>query len=91
MIKIVRFSMAAMGRGQNCQFQLVHKLQSKLFISAWLNGSCSKLLAPACLDDLNTPWLKLSVSAWLERIIIKIVSSSMSGICHGQNSLLQHG
>jgi hypothetical protein len=28
---------------------------------------------------------KSSVSAWLERVTVKIVSFSISGMCHGQN------
>jgi hypothetical protein len=40
----------------------------------------------------NVSWTKLSVPAYLEYVIVKIVRFSMSGRleCHGQNRLFQH-
>jgi hypothetical protein len=31
------------------------------------------------------------VSAWIECVMVKIVSFSMAGMCDGQNRQLQHG
>jgi hypothetical protein len=39
----------------------------------------------------NVSWSKLSVSVWLEYVMVKSVSFSMAGIIHGQNRLFQHG
>jgi hypothetical protein len=39
----------------------------------------------------NVPWSKSAVSVWLEYVMVKIISFSMSGICYGQNRLFQHG
>jgi hypothetical protein len=38
----------------------------------------------------NTSWSKLSVSAWLECVMVKIVSCSRTGMCHGPNGQFQH-
>jgi hypothetical protein len=36
-------------------------------------------------------WSKLSVSAWLDYVMVKIVSFIMAGLCHGQTRPFQHG
>jgi hypothetical protein len=39
---------------------------------------------------IRRAWSKLSVSALLEYVIVKIVGSSLAGMCHGQNLQIQH-
>jgi hypothetical protein len=39
----------------------------------------------------NVSWSKSSISAWLECVLVKIVSFSMFEIPHGQNRQFQHG
>jgi hypothetical protein len=40
--------------------------------------------------DWNVLWSKSSVSAWLEYVMVQIVSFCMAGLRHGQNCPFQH-
>jgi hypothetical protein len=42
------------------------------------------------LHGWNVLWSTRLVSAWLDYVVIKIASFSMSGMCGGQNHILQH-
>jgi hypothetical protein len=75
-VKIVRFSIAGICHGQNCQFQYVLNMSwSKLSVSAWL--SCVMVQIVSLSIVWNMSWSKSS--ACLEYVRVKIVRFSMAG------------
>jgi hypothetical protein len=72
MVKMVSYKMSGMYCVQNSPFQ-----------HGW-DLSLSILPVSACLE-WNVLWSLLSVSAWMEFVVVKIVHLSMYGMCSGQN------
>jgi hypothetical protein len=78
MVKIVCLSMAGIWHGQNRLFHHVWKTQ----IYHCQNRQFQ--------HGWNVSWLKMSVPAGLEYVMVKIVRFSMAEMCHGQYRQFPH-
>jgi hypothetical protein len=76
MVQIVRFSMARVARGKNCQFQ------------RGLNVLWSQTSVSACCECVFVNIIRFL--EWLECVVVYIISFSISGMCCSQNLQFQH-